>query len=207
MNKMQNIIEEIKKLEKELLVEIEKKEEEFFYKIKGKKIYFEEEAKKYQKKFHVKLSSYLIHASFLNMITFPIIWFCLIPAICMDASATFYQMICFPIYGIPKVKRSEYIIIDRHSLQYLNIVEKLNCSYCGYFNGLLAYIQEIAARTEQYWCPIKHARKLAAIHSRYHKFMEYGDCKDYQDNSRRYAKISVIFNKKTFFHKHMPSFP
>ena len=181
MNKIQTLIEEIKKLEKELLVEIEKKEEEFFYKIKGKKIFFEEEAKKYQKKFHVNLSSYLIHASFLNMITFPIIWFCLIPAICMDFSATFYQMICFPIYGIPKVKRSEYIINDRHSLQYLNIIEKLNCTYCGYFNGLLAYIQEIAARTEQYWCPIKHARKLAAIHSRYHKFLEYGDCKDYQD--------------------------
>ena len=42
MNKIQNIIEEIKKLEKELLLEVEKKEEEFFYKIKGKKIYFEE---------------------------------------------------------------------------------------------------------------------------------------------------------------------
>ena len=38
MNKLQDIIEEIKKLEKQLVVEIEKKEEEFFYKIKGKKI-------------------------------------------------------------------------------------------------------------------------------------------------------------------------
>lgn len=74
MNKIQNIIEEIKKLEKELLLEVEKKEDEFFYRIKGKKIYFEEEAKKYQRKFHVKLSAYLIQASFFNLMTFPIIW-------------------------------------------------------------------------------------------------------------------------------------
>ena len=51
-----------------------------------------------------------------------------------------------------------------------------------YFSGLIAYVQEIAARTEQYWCPIKHARKMAAIHSRYHKFIEYGDSASFQDN-------------------------
>jgi hypothetical protein len=91
-----------------------------------------------------------------------------------------YQIVCFKIYKIPAVKRSKYIIIDRHNLAYLNIIEKINCFYCEYFNGLILYIQEIAARTEQYWCPIKHARKLSAMHSRYHKFLEYGDCQDYQ---------------------------
>ena len=129
--------------------------------------------------------------------TFPIIWICLVPVF-LDLSVTFYQIICFPIYGMPKVKRSEYIIIDRHSLQYLNIIEKLNCSYCGYFNGLIAYIQEIAARTEQYWCPIKHARKLAAIHSRYHKFLEYGDCKDYQERLAALRKDLTDLQWKTF---------
>jgi hypothetical protein len=45
---------------------------------------------------------------------------------------------------------------------------------------LIPYIQEIAARTEQFWCPVKHARKITFMHSRYHKFLEYGDCQDYQ---------------------------
>ena len=71
-------------------------------------------------------------------------------------------------------------MIDRHRLDYLNGIEKLNCVYCGYFNGLIAYIQEIAARTEQYWCPIKHANRIYTIHSRYHKFLEYGEYEDYQ---------------------------
>ena len=128
----------------------------------------------------VRVAPYVLNASLLNILTVPFIWACIVPAFFLDATASVYQWICFKVYKIPQVKRSEYIIIDRHNLSYLNTIEKINCVYCGYFNGLIAYVQEIAARTEQYWCPIKHARKVAAMHSRYHKFLEYGDCKDYQ---------------------------
>jgi len=179
MNKLQDIIEEIKILEKQLLVEFQKKEEEYFYRIKGNKVYFAEETKKYHKTLAKKIYSYLFDASFLNILTAPIIWFCIIPALFMDLVISIYQFICFKVYGIPLVKRNDHIMIDRQSLNYLNPIEKLNCVYCGYFNGLMSFIQEIAARTEQYWCPIKHARKLGAIHSRYHKFMEYGNHQSY----------------------------
>jgi len=180
MDRIEELIKEIKRLEAELRAEIQKKEAEFFYKIKGKKIFFEEEARKYQQKFMVRVAPYVLNASLLNILTVPFIWACIVPAFFLDATASVYQWICFKVYKIPTVKRSEYIIIDRHNLSYLNTIEKINCVYCGYFNGLIAYVQEIAARTEQYWCPIKHARKVAAMHSRYHKFLEYGDCKDYQ---------------------------
>ena len=89
------------------------------------------------------------------------------------------------------VKRGDYIVIDRHSLQYLNLIERLNCIYCGYFNGLIAYVQEIAARSEQYWCPLKHARKLSMIHSRYHKFIEYGDGEYYL---KKYEELRKDFD-------------
>lgn len=180
MSRIEEIINEIKKLDDELISEIQKKEEEFFYKIKGKKIFFEHEARKYQKEFMVKIFPYISNASFLNILTVPVIWSCLIPAILVDLFVSLYQVICFRIYKIPLVKRSKYVLIDRHSLSYLNAIEKINCVYCGYFNGVIAYAQEIAARTEQYWCPIKHARKIITMHSRYHKFLEYGDCQDYQ---------------------------
>lgn len=49
-------------------------------------------------------------------------------------------------------------------LSYLNAIEKLNCVYCGYGNGVIAYGREIIARTEQFWCPIKHASKAAGEH-------------------------------------------
>lgn len=180
MNKIHDIIEDIKRLENELLVEMQKKEDEFFYTIKGKKVYFEEEAKKYQKTLIIKIREYISKSSLLNIISVPFIWSCIIPAIFLDVSVSIYQFVCFKIYNIPEVRRSKYIIIDRKYLQYLNIIEKINCFYCEYFNGLIAYIQEIAARTEQYWCPIKHARRISVMHSRYYKFLEYGDFHNYQ---------------------------
>lgn len=180
MNKIQNIIKEIKRLEKDLLLEIQNKEEEYYYKIRGKKVFFEEETKKYHKTLAIKINTYILNASFLNILTTPIIWFCIFPVAFMDIVVSMYQFICFKVYDIPEVNRNEYIFLDRQKLSYLNLIEKINCVYCGYFNGLIAYVQEIGARTEQYWCPIKHARKLYTIHSRYHKFLEYGDSKEYQ---------------------------
>jgi hypothetical protein len=78
------------------------------------------------------------------------------------------------------VPRRRYFAIDRHKLAYLNAIEKANCTFCSYANGLLAYVREVAARTEQYWCPIRHARAIPVPHSRYHLFFEYGDAERYR---------------------------
>ena len=99
----------------------------------------------------------------------------------MDLFITLYQKVCFPLYGIPQVTRSEYVIIDRHKLKYLNLSKKFNCVYCGYFTGVIAYAQEVAGRTEQYWCPVKHAAKLKNPHTQYKNFFDYGDAKGYQE--------------------------
>ena len=191
MNKLHDIIKQIKKLEKELRAEFQKKEVEFYYKVKGTRVYFEEETKKFHKTLATKIYTYVFNASFLNLLTVPIIWFCIIPALFLDLVASIYQFICFKVYKIPNVKRNDYIVIDRQSLNYLNPIEKINCVYCGYITGLITYVQEIAARTEQYWCPIKHARKIGSIHSRYHKFLDYGDHREYQ---KRLAEIRKDFS-------------
>ena len=180
LNKLEQIVADIKKLEQELFLELQKKQAEYFYVIKGKKIRFEEETRKYHKTIATRLHVYFANAPIFNILTAPIVWFCLIPALLLDLVVSVFHSICFRVYGIPLVRREDYIVVDRHSLQYLNSIEKINCIYCGYFNGLIAWVQEIAARTEQYWCPIKHARRLSMIHSRYHKFVEYGDSQYYQ---------------------------
>lgn len=104
-----------------------------------------------------------------------------IPIALLDLGMTIYQQICFRIYGIPLVKRGEYIVIDRHMLAYLNAIEKLNCVYCGYGNGVMAYGREITARTEQFWCPIKHAKRARGAHARTTKFLEYGDAEAWEN--------------------------
>jgi len=181
-SRLHMLIAQIKELEQELVQEIQKKEEEYHYKIFGKKVTFEEWIKHEQKTLVMKIIPYIREAAFLNILTAPIIWAVLPAALFLDLMVTLYQAVCFPVYGIPEVQRSDYIVLDRHSLPYLNIIEKINCEYCAYFNGLVAYAQEIAGRTEQYWCPIKHARKITTLHRRYIKFLEYGNGPAYREN-------------------------
>lgn len=178
-DKMDSLLKKMKELEDEIVEELQKKEKKFLYEIKEKKVRFEQEVLEQHRRLAKRLPGYLRDASPWSILTAPMLYSIFIPSILLDFFASVYQAVCFPVYGIPKVKRGDYIVIDRHFLQYLNIIEKINCVYCGYFNGLVAYLREIAARTEQYWCPIKHARKTGAIHSRYDKFVEYGDAEAY----------------------------
>lgn len=111
----------------------------------------------------------------LFFITAPVIYSLIIPAVIMDIFVQIYQEVCFPVYGIQKVKRSDYIKNDRHRLKYLKSLRKVNCAYCAYFNGIIAFVREVAGRTEQYWCPIKHAVAPKDRHPRYENFIPYGD--------------------------------
>ena len=103
----------------------------------------------------------------------------------LDLFLSLYQAACFPIYGIARISRGGYFLWDRGDLPYLNAVERLNCAYCSYANGVVAYGREIAARTEQYWCPIKHARRIVAAHDRYAGFLEYGDAESWAKGLER----------------------
>ena len=109
-------------------------------------------------------------------ISVPFIYGMIIPLVFFDISTEIYHNICFRLYGIPLVKRSRYIKIDRHKLKYLNWYDKINCAYCGYGNGLMNYTQTIAARTEKYWCGIKHKKDDNFIEPKHHQeFANYDD--------------------------------
>lgn len=120
---------------------------------------------------------YRKHARIMRQIvSLPVIWSLIIPIVILDIFWEIYHNICFRLYDLPLVKRSKYIKIDRHKLQYLTWYEKIGCAYCGYTNGVLHYTSVIAAKTEEYWCGIKHKNDKGFIQPDYHKkFIEYGD--------------------------------
>jgi hypothetical protein len=194
MTKLQEIVDQIRSLEQELLIELQKKQQDFAYRIQENRVYFDEHVLEKHRQAAIGVVRYIMGASLANILTFPVIWLCLIPALLLDAVVSLYHSVCFRVYGIPLVKRHDYIIIDRANLAYLNVIERLNCIFCGYFNGLIAYVQEIAARTEQYWCPIKHARQLKSLHDRYHTFIDFGDYETYRD---QHDEIRRDFNDLT----------
>ena len=89
----------------------------------------------------------LLGARPLILLTAPFIYGVIVPIALLDLAVAVYQAVCFPIYGIAKVKRRDYIVFDRHRLAYLNAIEKMNCAYCSYANGLFAYVSEVASGT------------------------------------------------------------
>lgn len=179
-SKLDELLIKLRHVEQELLDELQKQQDVFAYEIRKKKVYFEKEAIELQREQLVNLWRYLAGAPLKHLISIPVIWVCLLPTLLFDLFISFYHATCFPLYGIQKIKREDYIVFDRHYLEYLNPFEKINCLYCSYFNGLVAYAQEIGARTELYWCPIKHARRVASIHSHYQNFFDYGDAERYR---------------------------
>jgi hypothetical protein len=108
-----------------------------------------------------------------------------IPIILMDLCLEFYHHICFPLYGIPLVKRKDYVKYDRHRLEYLTFFDKINCTYCAYANGMAHYLTEIAGQTEKYWCGIKHQPSKEFKEPAHHKdFMKFGDAKAYKEKCK-----------------------
>jgi len=179
-DKLDSLLVKMQELEHEMMRELRRKEADFLYEVRAKKVRFTEEATKRHRKLSKRIHRYLLDSPFLVLLTAPIIWSCLLPLAFLDLVISTYQALCFGIYGIPKVCRSDYLLFDRNRLAYLNFLEKLNCAYCAYGNGVLAYTAEVAARTEQYWCPIKHALRMKSMHSRYKFFFDYGDAEDYR---------------------------
>jgi hypothetical protein len=127
----------------------------------------------------------VVSARPLVLLTAPMIYLGWLPFIVLDLFVTLCQAVCFPVWRIPKVKRSDYLFFDRADLPCLNAIERFNCFYCSYANGIAAYAREVAARTEQYWCPIKHARRIVAAHDRYPLFFEHGDAEAYRQGLER----------------------
>lgn len=186
--KLDALLKKLKHLEDELLVEIHTNEQQFRYEIRQRTVHFTEAAIAQHQKLAGSARQYLRDTTFLSFVITPVIWSCALPIVMLDLWMTVYQFICFPVYGIPKVRRVDYIVMDRRKLAYLNSIEKFNCAYCEYANGLFAYVQEIAGRTEQYFCPIKHALRLKTMHSRYSHFLDYGDAEQYRQRVEQVRK-------------------
>jgi hypothetical protein len=179
-DKIREILEEIEEMKLKLAEEIDKHESHITYQIKNGYVTFEKEVMAKQRENMKNLLSWFREVPLLHLLSSPLIYAMIIPAVLLDIVLFVYQQIIFRIYKFEFVKRSDYMLFDHQYLGYLNPIEKLNCLYCSYFNGLMLYASAIAGRTELYFCPIKHAKKVVAQHEFYDSFLSYGDEEEYQ---------------------------
>ena len=178
--RISQILAQMAALENDLRSAVHDQESRMFFQIRGKRVQFESSVKAAHRKLKMNFFRWLVTNRPQNLITGPIIYAMIFPLMMLDLCVSFYQWACFPIYGVTRVRRSDYIVFDRHHLGYLNFIEKFHCTYCEYGNGLMSYMAEILARTEEYFCPIKHAHKILGTHAHYNRFLDYGDAADYE---------------------------
>ncbi len=190
--KLDKILEQLRSTQQELEQELDKmlaeKRQQFQYSLRRGKVVFERGMQKWQRQHRTGIWQFLREARLTYILSAPVIYGMIVPLLILDLSISLYQHICFRIYGIPLVRRADYLVIDRQHLAYLNAIEKLNCVYCGYGNGLVEFIREVIARTEQYWCPIKHAQRTLDEHKRTQKFFDYGDAEAWRNKLEELRK-------------------
>jgi len=176
---IRDLLGQIAALEEQLQASVHEQQNRIVFTVRGKRVEFERGVRLAHRKAKRNFLRWVVTDRPQNLVTGPIIYFMLIPMALLDLTVTLYQAVSFPIYKIAKVPRADYIVFDRHQLGYLNFYERVHCEYCAYANGLLAYASEIVARTELYFCPIKHARKVLGTHAYHRRFLDYGDAEDY----------------------------
>lgn len=179
---IKKIVDKIYELEEEMRSILYEQQSQFSYKIAGKRVEFEKSIREVHKQLKMSWFYWFITISPKHLLSAPFIYGLIIPLFIFDIGVSVYQSVSFRLYGISRVRRSDYIIFDHQHLAYLNLFEKSHCFYCSYASGLINYGREIASRTEQYWCPIKHAHKMIDTHHRYADFLDYGNAENYQDN-------------------------
>jgi len=177
---LHTLSEHIRRLEDEIEAELKRRRIALRADFEDRKVRFEAEVLAAQRRLKRGLLGYLIGSPPLVVLTAPLIYAGILPLLLLDGFLSLYQAICFPLYGIAKVRRRDYFIFDRAHLGYLNGVEKLNCLYCSYGNGVSGYFLEVIGRTEQYWCPIKHARRALHAHPYYRGFTDFGDAEAFR---------------------------
>jgi hypothetical protein len=173
------LLERIGHMEEEIEQELRRRRVELHADFEQRRVRFEQDLLEQQRRFKKGLLKYVLNAQLRNVVTAPFIYGVFFPLVLFDLSVTFYQYVSFPLYRIPRVRRRDYLVFDRAHLAYLNLLEKINCAYCSYANGFAAYFREVAGRTEQYWCPIKHSRRVLQAHPYYSGFADFGDAEAY----------------------------
>lgn len=183
---IRHLLDALRALERELSSRLHNQDGHSRFRLVGRRVEFAHTTVQAHRKLRMGFFTWLLQIRPLSLLGLPFIYAMIVPLALLDLTITVYQAVCFRLYGIERLHRADYFVIDRHLLAYLNPIEKLGCLYCSYANGLLAYSREIAARTEQYFCPIKHARPVAGMHAHYPGFLDYGDPADF------YARVQAL---------------
>lgn len=125
-SQIKKILVKIDELNESLKKEHLRVAQKYGFLVQKKKVIFLEKIRKQNKRFRMPAWKYVFPKSLRHLVSIPFIYSMIIPALILDIFITIYQSAAFPLYGIPRVKRSEYFVYDRRFLDYLNVIQKVH---------------------------------------------------------------------------------
>ena len=87
--------------------------EQFRYTLERGRVVFERGMQNLHRQRRKGLLRYLRDTPITFILSAPLIYGMLVPYVILDLSVTVFQHICFRIYGIPRVRRGDFLVIDR----------------------------------------------------------------------------------------------
>ncbi len=99
----------------------------------------------------------------------------IIPLFIFSIWTWIYQELYFTLQDIPKVSIKDYVKFDRWDLKKLNHIQKMNCVYCEYANGVVSWGKAVAHQTEIYSCAIKHRHLVRGQLEENEKYFKYSE--------------------------------
>lgn len=194
-SRIKDLLAKIEALNLALQKEHARLAQKYGFSINERRIVFIQKFKARNKNWRIPAWKYAVPRNFRHFLSIPFIYMMIVPAVILDAFISLYNWTALPLYGIPPVRRDDHFVYDRRFLDYLNVIQKANCLYCSYVNGLFAFAGEIGARTERYWCPIKAANKPKASHGWYKDFADYGSPEEWQEKFNQKEAFKGVCEK------------
>ena len=119
-NRIRHLLAQISALEEDLRTALHEQETRLFYQIDGKRVEFEGRIRTAHRELKRGILGWIVTDRPQNFLTGPVIYSLIVPLAFLDLCVTMFQVICFPIYRIARVRRADYIVFDHQHLDFLN---------------------------------------------------------------------------------------
>jgi hypothetical protein len=113
------IVGRLRDAEEDLKRDVDEQQRRWQYRIHRGRVWFDKELGEAHRRLRQTIPAYIREGSAFNLLTAPVIYSLIIPLALLDVWTTAYQWVCFPIYGVARVRRRAYFVIDRRHLAYL----------------------------------------------------------------------------------------
>ena len=116
---LNDLLERLRRLEEEFEQKIEAQRAAFRYRLQKDRVVFEQSVIAEHRHIKIGLMRFLRGSNVGCLLLSPFIYFLIFPLLLLDFSVWLFQVVCFSVWGIERVRRSGYILLDRRHLAYV----------------------------------------------------------------------------------------